>query len=62
MYRARRSPANSRPHAIGTCTATFDSTDVKLRAPLDALTLIRKLGMQRPHGRRRVLRELMQLS
>src|SRR5690606_7121724 len=37
----------------------FDNTDVKLRAPIDAQALIRKLGLERSQTRARVVRELM---
>jgi uncharacterized protein YecE (DUF72 family) len=37
----------------------FDNTDVKLRAPVDAQTLLRKLGLARPATRSRIVRELL---
>jgi uncharacterized protein YecE (DUF72 family) len=40
----------------------FDNTDVKLRAPVDAQTLMRKLGIERRSTRSRVVRELLQTS
>lgn len=40
----------------------FDNTDVKLRAPVDAQTLMRKLGLERKYTRTRVVRELLQTS
>jgi uncharacterized protein YecE (DUF72 family) len=40
----------------------FDNTDVKLRAPVDARALTRKLGLDRSHTRARVVRELLHAS
>jgi len=37
----------------------FDNTDVKLRAPVDAQTLMRKLGIERRSTRARVVKELI---
>jgi uncharacterized protein YecE (DUF72 family) len=37
----------------------FDNTDVKLRAPVDAQTLMRKLGQERRTARSRIVRELL---
>jgi uncharacterized protein YecE (DUF72 family) len=38
----------------------FDNTDVKLRAPVDAQSLMRKLGIERRTTRSRVVRELLE--
>ena len=38
----------------------FDNTDVKLRAPVDAQTLMRKLGIERTTTRSRVVKELLE--
>ncbi len=38
----------------------FDNTDVKLRAPVDAQTLMRKLGLERRVTRARVIKELLE--
>ena len=38
----------------------FDNTDVKLRAPIDAQNLMRKLGLERRVTRTRVIKELLQ--
>jgi uncharacterized protein YecE (DUF72 family) len=38
----------------------FDNTDVKLRAPVDAQTLMRKLGLERRATRARVIRDLLE--
>jgi uncharacterized protein YecE (DUF72 family) len=40
----------------------FDNTDVKLRAPVDARALARKLGLAPEHTRARVVRELLHAS
>lgn len=40
----------------------FDNTDVKLRAPVDARALIRKLGLERKYTRSRVVRDLLHTS
>ncbi len=40
----------------------FDNTDVKLRAPVDARTLMRKLGLAGNERRGRVVRELLHAS
>jgi uncharacterized protein YecE (DUF72 family) len=37
----------------------FDNTDVKLRAPVDARALMRKLGLERRYTRSRVVRDLL---
>jgi uncharacterized protein YecE (DUF72 family) len=37
----------------------FDNTDVKLRAPVDAQALMRKLGLERRATRSRIVRELL---
>jgi uncharacterized protein YecE (DUF72 family) len=37
----------------------FDNTDVKLRAPFDAMTLTRKLGLGRKPAKRQLLKELL---
>lgn len=37
----------------------FDNTDVKLRAPVDAQTLMNKLGLRRSAPRRRIVQELL---
>jgi uncharacterized protein YecE (DUF72 family) len=38
----------------------FDNTDVKLRAPVDAQALMRKLGIERRANRSRVVKDLLQ--
>lgn len=38
----------------------FDNTDVKLRAPVDAQTLMRKLGIERTSKRSRIVKELLE--
>ena len=38
----------------------FDNTDVKLRAPIDAQTLMRKLGLERRATRTRVMKDLLE--
>jgi uncharacterized protein YecE (DUF72 family) len=40
----------------------FDNTDVKLRAPVDAQALMRKLGLTRTYTRSSVVRELLHAS
>ena len=40
----------------------FDNTDVKLRAPVDAQTLMRKLGQECKYTKSRLLKELLQTA
>lgn len=54
---AQRSP--TRPRDV---YCYFDNTDVKLRAPVDAQTLSRKLGLARRHTKSQVVRELLHAS
>lgn len=53
---AKASPTG-RPHDV---YCYFDNTDVKLRAPVDAQTLMKKLGIERRSTRSRVVRELLE--
>jgi uncharacterized protein YecE (DUF72 family) len=40
----------------------FDNTDVKLRAPFDAQTLMRKLGQERKFAKRQMLKEVLETA